>query len=59
MLNILYNLRQPVPKQYKNIQKKYNGLAKKGTIPGFDVISSQFTFHYYFRNKRNIRRFYG
>ena len=36
MLNILYNLRNPVPKEYKNIQKKYNNLALKK----FDMIST-------------------
>lgn len=53
MLNILYNLRQPVPKEYKNIQKKYHGLAKKK----FDVISSQFTLHYYFETKQTFEGF--
>ena len=57
MLNILYNLRQPVPKQYKNIQKKYNGLAKRGNLPGFDVISSQFSLHYYFETRETFEGF--
>ena len=47
MLNILYNLNKPVPKEYKNIQKKYNNLA----LEKFNVISSQFTLHYYFEDE--------
>ena len=46
MLNILYNLKQPVPKEYKQIQKKYNNKA----LEKFHIISSQFTFHYYFKD---------
>jgi len=47
MLNILFNGRKAVPKEYKNIQKKYNNLG----LEKFDVISSQFTFHYYFEDE--------
>ena len=53
MLNILYNLKQPVPKEYKNIQKKYNNLALKK----FDVISSQFSLHYYFESQERFEGF--
>ena len=53
MLNILYNLKQPVPKEYKNIQKKYNNLGLKK----FDVISSQFSLHYYFESKEKFEGF--
>ena len=34
MLNILFNGRKAVPKEYKNIQKKYNNLG----LEKFDVI---------------------
>ena len=47
MLNILYNLKEPIPKEYKQINKKYGGLA----LEKFNIISSQFTFHYYFKNE--------
>ena len=53
MLNILYNLKQPVPKEYKNIQKKYNNLALKK----FNMISSQFTLHYYFEDNSTFEGF--
>ena len=53
MLNILFNGRKPVPKEYKNIQKKYNNLG----LEKFDVISSQFTFHYYFEDEGTFEGF--
>jgi len=53
MLNILYNLKRPVPKEYKNIQKKYNNLALKK----FNMISSQFTLHYYFEDNSTFEGF--
>ena len=53
MLNILFNLKQPVPKEYKNIQKKYNNLGLKK----FDVISSQFSLHYYFESQDKFEGF--
>jgi hypothetical protein len=53
MLNILYNLKRPVPKEYKNIQKKYNNLALKK----FNMISTQFTLHYYFEDNSTFEGF--
>ena len=50
MLNILYNLKKPVPPEYKLIQKKYNNLA----LEKFHIISSQFTFHYYFKDEASF-----
>jgi len=47
MLNILYNNNKPVPKEYKKIHKKFNNLALKK----FNVISSQFSLHYYFEDE--------
>ncbi len=50
MLNILYNLKEPVPAEYKQINKKYGNLA----LEKFNIISSQFTFHYYFKNQKTF-----
>ena len=36
-----------------NISKSYSGLATKG----FDVISSQFSLHYYFKNEGSLKGF--
>ena len=48
MLNILYNKNiSSLDTKYQNIDKKYNGLAEKG----FNLISSQFSIHYYFENE--------
>jgi hypothetical protein len=47
MLNILYNLNKPLNKDYRAISKKYYDLGNKK----FDIISSQFSLHYYFKTK--------
>ena len=46
MLSILFNGRKAVPKEYKNIQKKYNNLG----LEKFDVVD-MVTFHYYFEDE--------
>tara|TARA_B100001123_G_C15337146_1_gene1033297 strand:+ start:1780 stop:5643 length:3864 start_codon:yes stop_codon:yes gene_type:complete len=46
LISILYGYGTPIPKQYEQIGKKYRGIAKGG----FDIISSQFSLHYYFKN---------
>ena len=53
MINILYGLTNKIPITYKNIYKEYKGLAKKG----FDVISSQFTLHYYLKDEDTFNGF--
>jgi len=53
MMNILLNKKLSIPKEYKSIQKEYKGLVSKG----FDVISSQFTIHYYFENEEKLRNY--
>ena len=44
MLDILYDNAKTIKGRYKSFYKDYRGIAKKG----FDVINSQFSFHYYF-----------
>ena len=53
LINLLYSKRESVPKKYKEIQKKYNDLGSRG----FNIISSQFTLHYYFENEQKLRNF--
>lgn len=50
MLDILYGTIKSVKGQYKKFYKEYKGLAKKG----FDVISSQFSFHYYLESRETF-----
>jgi len=47
MLDIIYGTVKSVKGPYKKFYKEYKGLAKKG----FDMINSQFTFHYYLKDK--------
>jgi len=51
LINIIYNKNNSVPKEYKQIEKDYRKIADKG----FNIISSQFTIHYYFRNEITLR----
>ena len=51
LINIIYNKKKPVPNEYKRIEKDYHKIADKG----FDVISSQFTIHYYFKDEMTLR----
>jgi hypothetical protein len=46
MINILYGLNKSIPENYKNIRAKYNKLCLKK----FDLISCQFSLHYYFES---------
>ena len=50
MLDILYGTIKSVKSPYKKFYKEYKGLAKKG----FDVISSQFSFHYYLESRESF-----
>ena len=52
MITILYGTNKSIPKEYQSISRKYNSLASTG----FDVISSQFSMHYYFKSEET---FYG
>ena len=53
LINILYGVNKSIPEEYTNIQRRYYGIAKNG----FDVISSQFSLHYYFKNKDTLNGF--
>ena len=46
MLSILYNRTNNVPQKYTNIFKKFKNKATNG----FDIVSSQFSMHYYFKS---------
>jgi hypothetical protein len=51
LINIIYNKNKSIPKEYTRIEKIYRKIADKG----FDVISSQFTIHYYFKDEMTLR----
>lgn len=53
MTSILYDTKKPIPKDYKEINEKYRGLASNG----FDIVSSQFSMHYYFSSETNFMGF--
>jgi len=53
MVTILYDNKNPIPSNYSTINNKYRGLAKNG----FDVVSSQFSMHYYFKNDTTFNGF--
>jgi len=53
MINILYGLTKQVPSKYKTIAKEYMKLAKNK----FQVVSSQFTLHYYLKDEATFTRF--
>ena len=50
MTNILYGNDSPIPKKYLPIRDKYLGIANSG----FDIISSQFSLHYYFESEDKL-----
>lgn len=51
LINIIYNKNKSLPKEYTKIEKIYRKIADKG----FDIISSQFTIHYYFKDEMTLR----
>jgi SAM-dependent methyltransferase len=51
MLSIIFGKKDSYDKKYDKFYKDYNSLGKRG----FDVISSQFSFHYYFKNEETLR----
>ena len=53
MTNIIYGKETPIPKKYFDIRQRYFGIG----ADGFDIISSQFSMHYYFENKRTFQGF--
>ena len=53
MLDMISGKSKSFHKKYKDIQKDYAGISKKG----FDVVSSQFSLHYYFKDEETLRGF--
>ncbi len=47
---ILYNQKGKIPNDYKGVINRYLGLANDG----FDIVNSQFSLHYYFKNKETF-----
>ena len=53
MLQILYGNDKNIPEKYKKISPNYKGMADDG----FDIISSQFSVHYYFKDEETFMGF--
>jgi len=53
MLNILYDKKEKVDKKYIKIKKMYTGLANHK----FNIISCQFSLHYYFNDEDTLRTY--
>jgi hypothetical protein len=53
MIDMIFHKSASAPAKYKQIQTEYAGIAK----PKFDIVSSQFSIHYYFQNETTLRGF--
>ena len=53
LIDILYGRQKSLPKELRPLVPKYKGLGKKG----FDLISSQFSIHYYFSDELTLRTY--
>ena len=53
LIDILYDRQRSLPKELRPLVPKYKGLCKKG----FDIISSQFSIHYYFKDELTLRTY--
>jgi len=53
MIDMVLGKSKSFHKKYSDIQKQYLGLAKGG----FDIVSSQFSLHYYFKDEDTLRGF--
>ena len=53
LIDILYGRQKSLPKELRPLVPKYKGLSKKG----FDLISSQFSIHYYFSDELTLRSY--
>jgi hypothetical protein len=51
LINIIYHKKKKNPEVFKDIHKNYDKIATNG----FNIISSQFTIHYYFKNEMTLR----
>ena len=52
LVNIIYDkpFKKKLPEEYKKIQKTYSNICGNG----FDIISSQFSLHYYFKDEMTL-----
>lgn len=53
MTNIIYGKEIAIPKKYSEVRQKYFGIASDG----FDIVSSQFSMHYYFESRKSFDGF--
>ena len=53
IINILYGIKAEIPPEYKTIQKILN----KRALKKFDIISCQFSLHYYFKNMDMLKSY--
>lgn len=53
MIDILYDRQKKLPKELRPLVPKFKGLCKQG----FNLISSQFTIHYYFSDEITLRNY--
>ena len=53
LIDILYDRQRALPKELRPLVPKFKGLCKKG----FDIISSQFSIHYYFKDELTLRTY--
>ena len=53
LLQMILDRSYSLPNEYNTIQKGYSGIATHG----FDIVSSQFSLHYYFKNEETLRGF--
>ena len=53
LIDILYKNNKSLPKEFRQIEREYRGLGTKS----FQVISSQFSLHYYFKDESTLRGF--
>ena len=51
LIDIVYDKKKNISKKYEIIEKSYRRIAKKK----FDIISSQFSVHYYFKDEITLR----
>ena len=53
LIDILYDRQKKLPQNLRSLVPKYKGLGNKG----FNLISSQFTLHYYFKDELTLRNY--
>lgn len=53
LIHIIYDkpFKKKIPEDYKKIQKNYSNICGNG----FDIVSSQFSIHYYFKDEMTLR----